>query len=110
MSVEITFEGDNNEMWHYKDGAWNKQETQTNNGFRHAWECPRCHRVNAPWIDNCECEPVDTAKLVEQAPYWPNYPYTWPWTQPQYPQHPITWTTTTGTLPNDGKSSTRMEP
>ena len=20
------------------------------------WECPRCHRINAPWLPNCSCE------------------------------------------------------
>ena len=22
------------------------------------WECPRCNRVNAPWISACSCEPA----------------------------------------------------
>ena len=21
-----------------------------------AWECPRCHRINAPWMPYCDCE------------------------------------------------------
>lgn len=21
------------------------------------WECPRCHKINAPWITNCDCRP-----------------------------------------------------
>jgi hypothetical protein len=21
------------------------------------WLCPRCKRVNAPWVERCECEP-----------------------------------------------------
>ena len=21
------------------------------------WECPRCHRINAPWMPFCYCEP-----------------------------------------------------
>ena len=22
-----------------------------------AWECPRCHKINAPWKGSCECTP-----------------------------------------------------
>ena len=22
-----------------------------------AWECPRCHKINAPWKDSCSCTP-----------------------------------------------------
>ena len=21
------------------------------------WECPRCGRINAPWVRNCDCRP-----------------------------------------------------
>jgi len=24
---------------------------------RTAWECPRCHKINAPHVDRCDCEP-----------------------------------------------------
>lgn len=22
-----------------------------------AWECPRCHMINAPWVEQCNCQP-----------------------------------------------------
>ena len=24
---------------------------------RKPWECPRCHKINAPWVEYCDCEP-----------------------------------------------------
>lgn len=32
------------------------------------WECPRCHKINAPWCPQCFCtEPVSSTALEE----WP---------------------------------------
>lgn len=31
--------------------------------LRRAWECPRCSVVNAPWLDQCDCEPQTTGRL-----------------------------------------------
>lgn len=22
------------------------------------WECPRCHRIHAPWVASCDCPPA----------------------------------------------------
>jgi len=22
---------------------------------RQPWECPRCHAMNAPWVEHCQC-------------------------------------------------------
>ena len=29
------------------------------------WECPRCHKINAPWNPSCFCKATDNP--------WPNY-------------------------------------
>lgn len=45
------------------------------------WICPKCGRVYAPWVKECEaCNPVKVAPTPE------------PWTQP-YPRYPYPWTT-----------------
>ena len=31
------------------------------------WLCPRCFRVNAPFIVTCSCKPLPTKRAVEQA-------------------------------------------
>lgn len=30
---------------------------RTNRYTRGAWECPRCHQINAPWKSSCDCGP-----------------------------------------------------
>jgi len=30
---------------------------QDNRQQRKGWECPRCHKVHAPWVDACDCKP-----------------------------------------------------
>jgi hypothetical protein len=25
--------------------------------IRQPWECPRCHRINGPHVDHCDCKP-----------------------------------------------------
>lgn len=34
------------------------------------WECPRCHKINAPTVQQCTCVPSG---------YYPYYPYPWPY-------------------------------
>jgi hypothetical protein len=58
------------------------------------WICPKCGRVYAPWVKECEaCNPVKTAPVVEPwipivpfypFPLWPPYP-DYPGTAPMYP-------------------------
>jgi len=24
----------------------------------YGWECPRCHKINAPWMSSCDCPPT----------------------------------------------------
>ena len=31
---------------------------------RKPWECPRCHRINAPWVERCNCEPKQDSASV----------------------------------------------
>lgn len=26
----------------------------------YGWECPRCHQINAPHINHCDCRPNET--------------------------------------------------
>ena len=54
------------------------------------WICPKCGRVYAPWVKECEaCNPVKVAPTPEPwtLPY-PWYPY--PWTVPVTPTYPGT--------------------
>lgn len=38
------------------------------------WLCPRCKRVNAPWVSQCTCnETITTNTPVTRDP-----PFTWP--------------------------------
>ena len=48
----------------------------TNNGLigRTAWECPRCHKVNAPHVEKCDCVPVEINEPIS-IPYIPYIPY-----------------------------------
>lgn len=40
------------------------------------WECPKCNRVNAPWMSTCPC--VYAAPLYVPIPYpEPYYPFPW---------------------------------
>jgi len=36
------------------------------------WECPRCHKINAPWASTCNCLKKETAKKKEE---WAKYEY-----------------------------------
>lgn len=48
------------------------------------WVCPRCGRVNAPWVAHCDCT----------QDVWPSWPQTPPWTtDPNAPPYTSTWTT-----------------
>lgn len=28
------------------------------------WECPRCHKINAPWMQHCDCQPPVTVSTA----------------------------------------------
>lgn len=51
---------------------------------RCAWECPRCHRINAPHVDKCDCQHAELAK-EDKIPWCPNPAYP----NPFYPVYPI---------------------
>lgn len=35
-----------------------------------AWECPRCHKINAPHVDRCDCKPEGGGiKPIKNTPY-----------------------------------------
>ena len=45
----------NAEQWHraiYGDGD------------RKPWECPRCGKVHAPWVEHCDCKPRQDSASV----------------------------------------------
>lgn len=62
----------------------NTNETPKNLG----WICPKCGRVNSPYIDRCPCTGDNNPKLP---PYKPNNPWipepipTIPWRSPYIP-------------------------
>lgn len=58
---------------------------------RNAWECPRCHKVNAPHVDQCSCD--GNAVIGIPLPPQPIVP---PVTVPYVP-----WPYSTGTKPLD---------
>jgi hypothetical protein len=51
------------------------------------WVCPKCGRVNAPFIDHCPCSNGNVS--YPQIPSYPLYPWypTYPW----YPWSTGTW-------------------
>jgi hypothetical protein len=64
-----------------------------------AWECPRCHTMNAPNTSKCDC--VAAPAVNPSYPYVPwIYPQTWPPYLPYVGDPPpepwITWTNNTG--------------
>lgn len=43
-----------------------------------AWECPRCHVINAPWKSQCDCPPeTEIASTTYINVTWP-FILTWP--------------------------------
>ena len=32
---------------------------------QYGWECPRCGRINAPWLPYCDCDPADYEQTEE---------------------------------------------
>ena len=45
--------------------------------MQEGWVCPKCGRVNAPFVDHCPCSSIDNIK-VNPIPYYP-YPYVQPY-------------------------------
>lgn len=44
------------------------------------WECPRCGRINAPWVRQCDCSPSTSWDKITINPcddWWKNYPITY---------------------------------
>lgn len=57
------------------------------------WECPRCQKVHAPWVDGCDCNsglPTTAPILPPQLPSLPIIQpqpigTIYPWWHPNYP-------------------------
>ena len=49
---------------------------QTYNNYKaeRGWECPRCGRINAPWVRQCDCSRGDKWEIT-----WNKDDYTKPW-------------------------------
>jgi len=28
------------------------------------WECPRCHKINAPWVSQCNCSSMENWEIT----------------------------------------------
>lgn len=41
------------------------------------WLCPRCGKILAPWVKECDCS---AGIVYPYQPYIPYYPYTTPYT------------------------------
>lgn len=50
------------------------------------WECPRCHKVNAPFASQCTCSAPVASPLVKQGEK-PKQPGNWPIGIPQLDCH-----------------------
>lgn len=52
------------------------------------WECPRCHKINAPHVNQCDCvkQKVEVNKNGTVIVHWP-----WPafWETPIYEQYKV---------------------
>lgn len=69
---------------------------------REAWECPRCHKINGPHIDQCSCHPIYESYPI--LPGWEPVPwYKFYWSGPIVFDRVYIITTTTNT---DGDQST----
>lgn len=38
-------------------GSWPRYPGQFPVAPLLGWECPRCHKVHAPWLPSCDCAP-----------------------------------------------------
>jgi len=85
-------------------------DTPTFTYVRAAWECPRCHRINAPHVDKCDC--VEKPERME----WPIpsiiYPYWYVEPTPYYrdPGHYVITTTDTVTVGYEYKKVQGKQP
>lgn len=59
------------------------------------WECPKCGRVNAPWVAQCSCyEPLLPGTTFIPTNPWPYLPPATPWPGTAIPYSPPIWPTT----------------
>lgn len=48
-----------------------KKENEAFTFIQTGWMCPRCKRVNAPWVTTCSCSPITTWDWTTNATHGP---------------------------------------
>lgn len=94
------------EEFHYKDDECNREEVTSQPYISQGWLCPRCSKINAPWISQCSCigEKMEitckTCGSVEKGVLSPGY-----YTTTAAPNYPFTYSISTTNLTNEEREN-----
>jgi hypothetical protein len=50
-----------------RTGKYNIPLKASASSFYSPWECPRCHKIHAPWKSSCDCQPLTVGGLPVQS-------------------------------------------